>query len=250
MKNQINALNLNSPLPGVPSSENIAGIELRMLPPFIHDNHTLRFRPFLSGMARLYCLTLVVSDAANQLSGLMDLNAFPKVCKGSFLPINKTIFYWEAGEGKVAPNQLHVMCSVIKSRGEMREAGHVLEQAKADNEYGGLIEQLAMLSDGPATLTAVSNLTLQIAGVVGRYLGSVNDSPIGTVIQSFTRLHGDWDRLGITPVKTRTQDVDFDFELIIRDHDRGAHPAAGQEERVFALPAGTKPEAVTAMLPL
>lgn len=251
MKNQINALNLTNPLPAIPSSADVAGIELRMLPPYIRDNHTLLLRPFYRGMAKLYCLTLVISDAANQLSGLMDLNAFPRVGRHSFLPINKTIFYWEAGEGRVAPNQVHVMCSVIKSKGALREAGLVLEQAKADKEYKALVDELGSLNGEVATLTTVSNLTLQIASVVGRYLGQVQDSPLGTVVQSFTRLHGDWDRLGITPIKTRTQDVDFDFELIIRDHERGDHPAAAAESLAIASREFIKLEAVIpAMVPL
>jgi len=54
---------------GIPFSGDVAGIELRMLPPLIRDNHTLSCWPF-PGRARLYCLTLVISDAANQLTGL------------------------------------------------------------------------------------------------------------------------------------------------------------------------------------
>lgn len=248
MKNQINALNLTSHQPSIPSSGDVAGIELRMLPPYIRHNHTLRLRPIFPGRARLYCLTLVISDAANQLSGLMDLNAFPRVGRKEFLPINKTIFYWEPGNGSKSPNQVHAMCSIIKSKGSLREAGQVLEQAKSDEEYKDLVGQLTSLSGEVASLTAVSNLTLQIASVVGRYLGHIDDLPLGTVVQSFTRLHGDWDRLGITPVKTRTQDVDFDFELIIRDQERRPQPAA--EEMAFVRPALLMPELIPAMMPL
>lgn len=248
MKNEINALNLNNQLPAVPSSEDVAGIELRMLPPYIRDNHTLQMRPFFPGRAKLYCLTLVVSDTANQLSGLMDLNAFARVGRSEFLPINKTIFYWEAGNGTKAPNQVHAMCSIIKSKESLREAGQIMEQAKGDEEYQHLVSQLSALgSDVP--LTAVSNLTLQIASVVGRYLGHVEDHPLGTVVQSFTRLHGDWDRLGITPIKTSTQGVDFDFELVIRDRERAAHPTAFDVMR-SAAQESARPEILNAMMPL
>ncbi len=250
MKNAINTLQLASALPAIPSSGDVAGIELRMLPPYIRNNHTLQLRPFFPGRARLYCLTLVISDAANQLSGLMDLNAFPRVGRREFLPINKTIYYWEAGDGDGrAPHQVHAMCSIIKSKSSLREAGQVLEQAKSDEEYKDLVGQLASLSSEAAPLTAVSNLTLQIASVVGRYLGQVDDHPLGTVVQSFTRLHGDWDRLGITPVKTRTQDVDFDFELIIRDRERSLHPVEATEPLLIPTEY-IRPETVQTMVPL
>jgi hypothetical protein len=245
MKNEINHPN---PLPAIPSSEDVAGIELRMLPPYIRDNHTLQLRPFFPGRAKLYCLTLVVSDAANQLYGLMDLNAFPRVGRNEYLPINKTIFYWEAGNGAKAPNQVHVMCSVIKSKESLREAGQVLEQAKEDGEYQHLVSQLSAL-DGDVSLAAVSQLTLQIAGVVGRYLGRVEDHPLGTVVQSFTRLHGDWDRLGITPIATGTQDVDFAFDLVIRDRERSIPPPES-EGTAEAAHHAEQYNTIPAMLPL
>lgn len=235
MKNEFNRPAPAFPSAAIPSSGDVTGIELRMLPPYIRDNHSLRLYPFFPGRARLYCLTLVVSDVANQLTGLMDLNAFARIGRQECLPINKTIFYWEAdAPGLKAPNQVHAMCSIIKSKGSLREAGQVLELAKNDLEYQDLVGELATLTADAASFTAVSNLTLQIAGVVGRYLGRVDDRPLGTVVQSFTRLHGDWDRLGITPVNTSAQDVDFSFELIVRDRARDLHPHSDWPELFYA----------------
>ena len=236
--------------PGViHSSGDVAGIEIRMLPPLVRNNHTVSFWPF-PGRARLYCLTLVVSDAANQLTGLMDLNAFPRVADGDLLPINKTIYYWQESENGFAkpPSQVHVMCSIIMSKEALRETANVLASVKDDAGYKGIIEELGATLTNAASFSTTTSLTMQAAHIVGRYLGKVDDQPIGTVINSFTRLHGDWDRLGINPVKVRTRDVDFDFELIIRDHYR-KHL---EESAKLILPIAyfPTPDNVTAMVPM
>lgn len=233
----------------IPSSGDVAGIELRMLPPFIRDNHTIAFWPF-PGRARLYCLTMVVSDAANQLTGLMDLNGFPRVGDREFLPINKTIYYWQQDELKQVkpPGQIHVMTSIIKSKEALRETGDILNKVKNDNDYKELIDRLGAIITETASFSAVTNLTMQAAHIVGQYLGKVDDQPIGTVINSFTRLHGDWDRLGITPVSVPTRDVDFQYELIIRDHQRVEMAKSG----TLVLPVAhrSSPEGTCEMVPM
>jgi hypothetical protein len=212
----------------IPSSADVAGIELRMLPPLIHNNHTPRIWPF-PGLAKLYCLTLVVSDAANQLRGNIGLDAFARVDDGDELPINKTIFYWEDEDDDAAkaPAQIHTLCSVIKSKESLRDVAEVLQSAKSDGEYQELLGRLGQLAGDGSSVMAVSDLTLQIAGVVGRYLGHVDDRPLATVVQSFTCLHGDWDRLGITPIHIPAGAVDFNYELVVRDRSRGGLQTAG-----------------------
>lgn len=232
----------------IQSSGEVAGIELRMLPPMVRNNHTVSFWPF-PGRARLYCLTLVVSDASNQLSGLMELNAFPRIGDGDFLPINKTIYYWqEEGASSKPPGQVHVMCSIIKSKEALRETAEILASVKDDDGYKSIIGELSSVLSNAASLTAVTSLTMQAAHIVGRYLGKVDDQPIGTVVNSFTRLHGDWDRLGISPVKVRTRDVDFNFELIIRDQYRQQLTESG----TLILPVAYRPspEGISAMVPM
>src|SRR5919205_2773388 len=106
------ALTTSPVLKALPTSADVSGIELRMLPPFIKDNTTPRIFPF-PGYAQLYCLTIVVSDAPNQLVGAIDLKAFPRIGDQEALPINKTLFYWQAvNEQDPSPNQIHVMCSI------------------------------------------------------------------------------------------------------------------------------------------
>lgn len=221
------------PSSAVPVSGHATGIELRMRPPFIRDNHTLRFWPF-PGRARLYCLTMVVSDTENQLTGAIDLSGFPGVGDKEYLPINKTIYYWQSDDkSPKAPNQVHVMCAIIKSKEALRDTGDILSQAKYDQEYRDVIGQLSDVVADAASFNLVAQLSLQVAGIVGRYLGRVRDRPIGTVISSFTRLHGDWDRMGVNALSIPTRDVDFNLELIIRDasrlppYDAAATPQAG-----------------------
>ncbi|WP_110997988.1 hypothetical protein [Taibaiella soli] len=235
----------------VPSSVDVSGIELRMLPPFIRDNRTLRIWPF-PGYAKLYCLTIVISDVANQLTGLMDLNAFPRIGKNEFLPVNKSIFYWEDKDGaSQAPNQLHTMCSVIKSKESLRETGDIMTHVKDDAEYKSLVDKLSSVVADTASFAAVTNISMQIANIVGQYLGKVDDKPIGTVVNSYTRLHGDWDKLGITPIAAATKNVDFNFELVIRDRNR-EQPAAtsGTTTSRLVLPLRDHALQFSGMLPM
>ncbi|HRO41887.1 MAG TPA: hypothetical protein PL009_03585 [Flavipsychrobacter sp.] len=204
----------------IPDSGDVAGIELRMLPPYIRNNRTPRFL-FFPGNARLYCLTMVISDVANQLAGIMDLNGFHAVGDNEFLPINKTIFYWENDSIDAdAPNQVHIVSSIIKCKERLRNTGSILTTVKEDNEYKDLIDTLSSVVSDTVNFNLVANISLQLAKIVGRYMGKVDDQPIGTAINSFTRLHGDWDKLGITPVNVATKNVDFRYELIVRDKER------------------------------
>lgn len=231
----------------IPFSGNVAGIELRMLPPLVRDNHTISFWPF-PGRARLYCLTIVVSDAANQLTGLMDLHAFPRIGDNEYLPINKTIYYWQ-DKGDVnnkPPSQVHVMSSIIKSKEALRETADVLSKVKDDDDYKTLIGQLGEALQGVSSFSSVTNLTLQAAHIVGQYLGKVDDQPIGTVINSFTQLHGDWDRLGINHISIPTRDVDFQFELTVRDQYR--QEMVDQGKLVLPISFMPPPEGVERMV--
>jgi len=204
----------------IPGSDDVAGIELRLLPPFIVNNRTPRLL-LLPGFARLYCLTMVISDAENQLKGFMDLAGFAGIGDGEALPVNKTIFYWEKEHAESQPpNQVHVMTSIIKSKESLRETGEILSSVRGDNDYKDLIDGLGSAVADAANFSLVANISLQVAGIIGKYLGKVDDRPIGTVVNSFTRLHGDWDKLGINPILIRTRNVDFNYELIIRDRER------------------------------
>lgn len=206
-----------SPGKVVDSSKDVSGIEIRMLPPFIKDNRTTPIWPF-PGFAKLYCLTIVVSDVASQLAGTIDLKGFPRIGDNEHLPINKTIFYWQSEkEEEKAPRQVHIMCSVVKSKQSLRDTGKILGEIKSDEGYKSLVGNLGKLTKSAAKFNAVTDIMVELAGVVGKYLGSVEDKPIGTVINSYTTLHGDFDNPGITPLLYATPHTDFKFEVIVRN---------------------------------
>lgn len=201
----------------IKTSKDVTGIELRMLPPLIKDNHTPAVWPF-PGFSKLYCLTIVVSDIPNQSVGAIDLKGFPRIGDNEHLPINKTIFYWQGSDQKDAgPNQIHTMCSVMKSKQDLRDVGKALASAKDDADYKNLISSIGKLAKDAAKFNLVTDAVVQLAGVVGKYLGKVEDKPLGTIINSYTTLHGDFDKIGISPLLYATKDVDFEFQMIVRN---------------------------------
>jgi hypothetical protein len=201
----------------IKSSKDVTGIELRMLPPLIKDNHTAAFWPF-PGYSKLYCLTIVVSDVTNQLAGAIDLKGFPRIGDNERLPINKTVFYWQNGEEATkAPNQIHTLCTVMKSKQDLRDVGKVLGSLKDDGDYKSLIKSLGKVAKNVAKFNIVTDIIVQLAGVVGNVLGNVEDKPLGTIINSYTTLHGDFDKIGISQLVYPTRDVDFEFQMVVRN---------------------------------
>jgi hypothetical protein len=210
------ALPTGNVLPVIETSADVTGIELRMMPPLIKDNRTEPFFPF-PGYAKVYCLTIVVSNVENQLVGAIDLKGFPRIDDKEFLPINKSVFYWQAEKPTdKAPNQIHVMCSVMKSKQALRDTGKIMARLKDDEEYTSLLGQLRGLATDAAKFSMVTDIITSIAGVVGKYLGAVEDKPLGTIFNSYTTLYGDFDRVGVSPLTYRTKNVDFEFKMVVR----------------------------------
>jgi hypothetical protein len=199
------------------SSKNISGIELRMLPPLIVENHSTPVWPF-PGYSKLYCLTIVVSDVANQLVGGIDIKGFPRIGDCEYLPVNKTVFYWQADKPTdKPPSQLHIMCSIIKTKQTLRDAGQIMAELSVDAEYQSAMTTIGKLSRQASKFNLVSGLVMQIGGIAGRYLGKVDDKPIGTILNSYTKVNGDFDRTGIKKLTYSTRDVQFNFDLIVRN---------------------------------
>ncbi|RPD42375.1 hypothetical protein [Chitinophaga barathri] len=200
----------------IPTSDKLTGIELRLLPPFVKDNNTEPFLVF-PGFAKLYCLTIVVSDINNQLIGGIDLQGFPRIGDNEHLPINKTIFYWQQNDtDKVAPKQIHTMCSVIKSKKALRETAKVMADLKNDSEYKTLMGTVTSLASNASPVGVALDIVTQVAGIVGKYLGNVEDKPVGTIINSFTDIRGDFDHEGVRKHAFGASKVDFEMEVIVR----------------------------------
>ncbi|HTN45658.1 MAG TPA: hypothetical protein VL098_04870 [Flavipsychrobacter sp.] len=195
----------------------LTGIELRLLPPYIKNNRTLRLYPFFPGRARLYCCAIVISDVENELKSMVDLQSFHEVGDKDFLPINRSVFYWTKDtQTECIPEQVHVMCAVIKSKERVRDIGDTLTCLFADRNYQTLQNRLSELVPQTVTGKLLTNASLEVVDILGQYLGHVDDRPLGMMVKSFTRLHGDWDQAGIRSLYINTQDVDFNAELIIR----------------------------------
>ncbi|MGN6510151.1 MAG: hypothetical protein ACTHLD_11890 [Chitinophaga sp.] len=224
----------------IPTSDKLTGIELRLLPPFVKDNNTEPFLVF-PGFAKLYCLTIVVSDINNQLIGGIDLQGFPRIGDNEHLPINKTIFYWQQNTtDNTPPKQIHTMCSVIKSKKDLRKTGEIMAELKSDDEYKTLMGTVVGLASSTSPVGVAVDIITQVAGIVGKYLGKVEDKPVGTVIKSFTDIGGDFDHEGVRRHTLDAMNVDFEMEVIVRAQrhaerslTRSLHEDGnGQEEKV------------------
>lgn len=230
----------------VTTSSEVSGMELRMLAPLIKNNQTPKFLAF-PGYAKLYCLTLIVSDADNQMVGSIDLTGFPRIGDNETLPISKTLYYWQAAdETSVSPNQIHVMCTIMKSKKALRDTGSILNTLKDDEQYKGLTGQLSKLAKNVTSFNVVTDTLVQIAGVVGKYLGNVEDKALGTVLNSYTTIHGDFDKTGVNAFSYTTRNVDFKFELTIRNKQQAVSPStmttATQPNQAAAAIPGQQPE--------
>lgn len=215
---------------------NISGIEIRMLPPFIRNNRQLKIWPF-PGYAKLYCLTTVISDVANELTGVMDLGAFARIGKNDYLPVNKTIYYWQKDVScRPAPSQVHIMCSIFKSREALRDTDRILAMAQNDSEYKVLMDRLGSVLADTASFAMVTDMTMKAAAIINRYMGKTEDMPVATVVDSFTRLHGDWDRPGLRQVNMSAKNADFSFELAVHNGNSLATARTVQGIPLFDIP--------------
>lgn len=236
----------------VPSNE-LTGIEVRLLPPFIIDNNTEPFL-FWPGYAKLYCLVIVVSDANNQLVGGIDLQGFPRIGDNEHLPINKTIFYWQQSDAvSKPPTQIHTMCSVIKSKKGLRDTGEILAGLKDDAGYKSITKTIADLAKKATPAGAALDIVTELAGVVGKHLKNVEDKPIGTIINSYTALYGDFNTPGVVKKTYPTKKINFDLEIIVRNNESkvkstGTASIAANKSRKMA--AGDDEKVIVDLMPV
>lgn len=200
------------------SSKQLSGIELRIRSVFVKNNRTLKLWPF-PGLANLYLLLFVVSDAPNQSLWPVKVITFPGVDDNDSLPTNETVFYYAQQEGIEMPGQLHIAATVVKSKKGMRNAGAILEQLQKDEHYDNILQRVTAMTRNATTTGAIIESIKDLSHLVGQYLGKVEDRPLATVMKSFTALAGDWDEEGTHTVSMQTRNVDFDFDLIIRKQD-------------------------------
>lgn len=199
-------------------SDKISGIEIRLSHVIIKDNRTPKVFPF-PGFAKVYFITMVVSDVENQNISL-DIKDFEKVDDGDSLAIDKTLFYWKEENNSKAPSQIHVMSSIVKSKQKLRDVGEILAKINSDDDFKNLSGSILELLKTASSAVNISNAILSISSIVGKYLGKVEDKPLLTWFQSFTDIDGDWDKEGKTFKHAENKYIGMDLSITIRDKER------------------------------
>lgn len=204
---------------GIPSSNNLTGIELRLSKAFIINNKTPRIFPF-PGYAKIYVIIIVVSDTGDVLQNL-DLKSFAKVDDQEDIPIDKTIYYWKQNKKTdKAPSQIHSLVSVIKSKEDLRDVGNVLTDVRNDAKFSETIQKLKAVVNTTSQFNDVSNILFEVGSLVGKFLGRVDDKTLLTWVQSYSDINGDWDQLGKSIKNRKNRYAEIDLSLTIRDVSR------------------------------
>jgi hypothetical protein len=203
----------------IPTTGDISGMELRLSRVHIVDNRTPNIGPF-PGYAKVYFLTLVVSDIQNQ-GVSVDVKGFPKIDDKEDLPIDNTLYYWKKNAtNKTPPSQIHVFASIIKSKQALRDAGKVLQEVKNDDRYKSVLKTVVSTVASSSPIGQVVEQITNLADIIGGFLGKVEDKPLISVLQSFTDINGDFDVLGKIPKEYRNKYAVLGLSLTVRDKER------------------------------
>jgi hypothetical protein len=203
----------------ISTSGEISGIELRLSRAHILDNRTPNLGPF-PGYAKVYFLTMVVSDIQNQ-AVFVDVKGFPKVDDKEDLPIDNTLYYWkQTTSNKTAPSQVHIFSSIIKSKQALRDAGKILQELKDDESYKSAIKTVISVVASASPVGQIADQITNIANIVGKFLGKVEDKPLISVLQSYTDINGDFDVLGKISKEYRSKYAILGLSLTVRDKER------------------------------
>jgi hypothetical protein len=204
---------------GVSSSKNVTGIEVRLARAHILDNKTPKIGPF-PGFSKLYLIVIVVSDKGEVLQTL-DLKSFAKVDDNEDLPVDKTIYYWKQnGNKEKSPSQIHVLVSIVKSKQQLRDVSKIMTDVKNDDDFSDFVSSLKSIVKNTSAVSQIADLLFSTVGIVGKFLGKVDDKPLLTWVQSFTDINGDFDKLGKVAVRRGNKNADLELSVIIRDTTR------------------------------
>ena len=203
----------------IPTSAEVSGIEVRLSKAHILDNKTKPFGPF-PGLAKIYFLNIIVSDLSDAKIDL-NLNGFEKVDDNQTLAVDRTLFLWkQTDENAKPPSQIHVMSSLIKSKQALRNTAEIISKAKDDNNFKDLTTQLGTLLKAASSVSNISDLAFEVAGIVGGLLGNVEDKPLLTRFQSFTDIAGDFNSLGKHDSPFSNKYAELDYSIFVRDKAR------------------------------
>ncbi|MBO9204249.1 MULTISPECIES: hypothetical protein [Niastella] len=204
---------------GIPTSKELTGIEVRLQNITVLDNKTPKVPPF-PGLAKVYLIALAASDV-NVQPITVDLKSFEKVDDGSNLNIDEAMFFWEKKENNIdAPSQIHCFVSLIKSKQPLRDVSKIMTEVQNDSGFKETVSTLGALIRTGSNLTTVSGLVFQTAGIIGKFLGRVDDKPLLTWVQSFTNIHGDFDAVGELKKNANNKFATMDLAMTVRDKER------------------------------
>ncbi|OLY91704.1 hypothetical protein SAMN05444008_10342 [Cnuella takakiae] len=223
---------------GEPSAAGIGTVELRLSSVVVQDNNTPAIFPY-PGYAKLYLLCIVATSAA--AGGYqLHLRSFDQVADGDALNMDKTIYYWKKDQPtEVAPVQIHVFTSLIKSKQPLRDVAAVLSELYRDASYKLLTATLDKLIKGATPIPDISNLLFNIAGIAGKYLEKVDDRPLLTWYQSFTGVAASGTVLGKTEKMAANCYVTINLSMVVRndlpaaEEPRKEKPQAGSVPLLF-----------------
>jgi hypothetical protein len=202
----------------IPTSDTLSGIELRVQKLLVRDNGTTWIWPFVR-YSDLYVILVAIDDLGGD-PYKVDLQGFADVDDGEVLPLERTAYLWQkSATATTAPNQVHVVISVVKSNSGIRKTGAALTRLRGSDDYQVVVAKLvaAVASSGA---TAIADGLLALTGVVGSILGDVEDRPLLTQVLSFTGINGDFDSLGKHVHERGNRFIDLQVALTVRDKNR------------------------------
>ncbi|MBF0342878.1 MAG: hypothetical protein HQL06_01480 [Nitrospirae bacterium] len=201
---------------GIPTSDKLTGLEVRLSNIFIIDNKQAHIWPFIR-YSDLYFLVLAIDDVSQELS-TFTVKGFADVDDNEQLPVDRTIYYWKDDSGSRAPGQIHTLISVIKSNDGIRDLGNTLTQLKGTDDYRNILATIKSTITGGSTI--IIDALTPLASLVGSSLGNVDDTPLITAVYSFTDISGNFDDLGRHPAIIKNRYVELGLTLIVRDKNR------------------------------
>jgi hypothetical protein len=202
----------------IPSSSALTGIELRVQELLVADNGTAWIWPFIR-----YSDLYVVMVSVDNLGGepyRVSIEGFADIDDGEVLPLERTAYLWQqSAKSPTAPNQVHLVLSVIKSKKGLRNLGKALTTLRSSEDYKTLLGKIAAAA-ATSGASAIADGALALTGLVGSLLSEVEDVPLLTQALSFTGISGDFDQLGRHVHLKGNKNVSLQVALTVRDANR------------------------------
>jgi len=201
----------------IPTSNKLTGMEVRLSQVIIRDNKTPHVWPFIR-FSNLYVITSSIDDLG-AVPYSLNLKGFADIDDGEALPVDRTIYYWEADTTKIkTPGAIHVLVSIIKSNEGIRDFGMALASLRKTDDFKTVTN--AVITAATAGGAAIYDAFLPLIGIVGEMMGKIDDTPLFTTVLSFTAINGDFDQLGRHQYPQKNRYVDTVTTLIVRDSTR------------------------------